>query len=115
MRSLLRPADRTVSNEQTSFGDIVMDLTTRRVQRGGHSLHIGATEFRLLHFLMRHPRRVFSRAEVLDSVWGHAVDIESPTLDVHVGRLRKALARAYGIELIHTVHRTGYALDDISK
>ena len=114
MRGLLRRADGAVPHEQISFSDIVMDLTTRRVRRGGQPVHMSPTEFKLLHFLMRHPGRVFSRAEVLDAVWGRAVEIQHRTLDVHIGRLRHALARPNATELIQNVRGTGYALDETS-
>ena len=114
MRGLLRRADGAVPHEQISFSDIVMDLKTRRVRRGGQPVHMSPTEFKLLHFLMRHPGRVFSRAEVLDAVWGRTVEIQHRTLDVHIGRLRHALARPNATELIQNVRGTGYALDETS-
>ena len=75
-------------------GDIELDRETRRVRRGGRELHLGPTEFRLLEFLMQSPGRVFSREQLLDGVWGRDVYVDERTVDVHVGRLRKALNRA---------------------
>ena len=72
-------------------GDLELDRTTRRVRRAGAELHLGPTEFRLLEFLMQAPGRVYSRAQLLDAVWGRDVYIDERTVDVHVGRLRTAL------------------------
>ena len=93
------------------FGDLTLDRETRRVHRGGDEVRLGPTEFRLLECLMRRPGRVFSRAQLLDIVWGREVYVEERTVDVHVGRLRKALNRGGAADLIRTVRGTGYALD----
>ena len=93
-------------------GDIELDRERRRVSRGGREVPLGPTEFRLLEFLMQSPGRVFSREQLLDSVWGRDVYIDERTVDVHVGRLRKALNRGHDNDPIRTVRGSGYALDD---
>jgi len=82
------------------------------VSRKGHPVELGPTEFRLLEFLMERPGRVFSREQLLDGVWGRDVYIDERTVDVHVGRLRKALNRGHSDDPIRTVRGAGYALDD---
>jgi len=81
-----------------------------RVTRQGDDIHLGPTEFRLLDYFMQHPGRVFSREQLLDTVWGSDVYVEARTVDVHVGRLRKALRNAGGDDPIRTVRSAGYAL-----
>ena len=93
-------------------GDIELDREKRRVSRAGREIPLGPTEFRLLEFLMQSPGRVFSREQLLDGVWGSEVYIDERTVDVHVGRLRKALNRGREADPIRTVHGAGYALDD---
>jgi two-component system phosphate regulon response regulator PhoB len=82
-----------------------------RVKRSGREVHLGPTEFRLLDYLMQHPGRVFSREQLLDAVWGSDVYVEARTVDVHIGRLRKALNREIENDPIRTVRSAGYALD----
>jgi len=93
-------------------GDIELDRERRRVSRGGREVPLGPTEFRLLEFLMQSPGRVFSREQLLDSVWGRDVYIDERTVDVHVGRLRKALNRGRTVDPIRTVRGSGYSLDE---
>ncbi|MGI6246429.1 MAG: phosphate regulon transcriptional regulator PhoB [Pseudochelatococcus sp.] len=93
-------------------GDIELDRETRRVRRNGRELHLGPTEFKLLEFLMQSPGRVFTREQLLDGVWGHDVYIDERTVDVHVGRLRKAINRARSPDPIRTVRGAGYAFDE---
>jgi two-component system phosphate regulon response regulator PhoB len=95
-----------------SFGDVALDREKKRVSRGGREVELGPTEYRLLEFLMERPGRVFSREQLLDGVWGSEVYIDERTVDVHVGRLRKALNRGREIDPIRTVRGAGYALDD---
>lgn len=95
-----------------AMGDLELDRNTRRVRREGSELHLGPTEFRLLEFLMQSPGRVFSRAQLLDAVWGRDVYIDERTVDVHVGRLRKALTPAGLKDPLRTVRGTGYAFDE---
>lgn len=93
-------------------GDIDLDRETRRVKRGGQEIHLGPTEFRLLECLMEKPGRVFSRAQLLDSVWSISAEIDERTVDVHVGRLRKAMIRGREKDPIRTVRGTGYSFDE---
>jgi len=86
IRAVMRRTRPSISAEQLSFADIEMDLTAHRVTRGGRSTHLGPTEFRLLRHFMEHPGRVFSREQLLDSVWGHDVYVEPRTVDVHILR-----------------------------
>jgi len=91
-------------------GALRLDPTTRRVTGHERDIKLGATEFRLLHFLMVQPERVHSRAQLLDRVWGDHVFIEERTVDVHVKRLREALAPARCAHMIETVRGAGYRL-----
>ena len=93
-------------------GDIELDREKKRVARAGRDITLGPTEFRLLEFLMENPGRVFTREQLLDRVWGRDVYIDERTVDVHVGRLRKALNRGRAIDPIRTVRGAGYALND---
>jgi two-component system phosphate regulon response regulator PhoB len=95
-----------------SYGELELDREKKRVSRSGRAIDLGPTEFRLLEFLMERPGRVFSREQLLDGVWGRDVYIDERTVDVHVGRLRKALNRGYANDPIRTVRGAGYALDD---
>jgi two-component system phosphate regulon response regulator PhoB len=95
-----------------SFGELQLDRDKKRVSRSGQAIDVGPTEFRLLEFLMERPGRVFSREQLLDGVWGRDVYIDERTVDVHVGRLRKALNHGYSDDPIRTVRGSGYALDD---
>ena len=94
------------------IGDLSLNRETHRVKRGARDLHLGPTEFRILEFLMERPGRVFSRAHLLDSVWGMESEIDERTVDVHVGRLRKAINQPDEKDPIRTVRGTGYAFDD---
>jgi two-component system phosphate regulon response regulator PhoB len=95
-----------------AMGPLRLDPAQRQVWRAGargdQELKMGPTEFRLLHFLMRHPDRVHSRAQLLDKVWGDHVFIEERTVDVHIKRLREALTDVSGNEWIETVRGSGY-------
>jgi two-component system, OmpR family, phosphate regulon response regulator PhoB len=95
-----------------SAGDLEVDRRTRRVRRGGDELHLGPNEFRLLEFLMQTPGRVYSRAQLLDAVWGRDVYVDERTVDVHVGRLRKAITPAGQKNPLRTVRGAGYAFDE---
>jgi two-component system, OmpR family, phosphate regulon response regulator PhoB len=111
MRALLRRAGAVPVRGQHEFHDITMDLTAHRVQRNGRPIHLGPTEFRLLEFLMQHPRRVFSREELLNSVWGPDIHVEPRTVDVHIRRLRKSINGDGELDVVRTVRAAGYALD----
>lgn len=110
-RALLRRAKSPSVEEMLSYRDIVMDLGAHRVQRGGHLLHLGPTEFRLLRVFLERPGRVFSREQLLDKVWGRDIHVESRTVDVHIRRLRLALNANGASDVIRTVRAAGYALD----
>ncbi|MEM1344714.1 MAG: phosphate regulon transcriptional regulator PhoB [Pseudomonadota bacterium] len=112
VRALLRRSRPTLSADVATFGDLVLDRETRRVRRAAREVHLGPTEFRLLDCLMQRPGRVFSREQLLDLVWGRDVYVEVRTVDVHVGRLRKALNRGGERDPIRTVRAAGYALDE---
>ena len=93
VRAVLRRARPALAEERLVRSDIVMDLATHRVARGGKNIHLGPTEFRLLRMFMERPYRVFTREQLLDNVWGRDIHVELRTVDVHIRRLRKALAR----------------------
>jgi len=111
MRALLRRTNAVPAKGQLSFHDISLDLSAHRVSRNGRPVHLGPTEFRLLEFFMQHPRRVFSREEVLDAVWGQDIHVEPRTVDVHIRRLRKAINGDGELDVVRTVRAAGYALD----
>jgi two-component system phosphate regulon response regulator PhoB len=112
VNALLRRASPERVADVLSFGDISIDREKKRVSRSGHAIDLGPTEYRLLEFLMERPGRVFSREQLLDGVWGSDIYIDERTVDVHVGRLRKALNRGHSDDPIRTVRGAGYALDD---
>jgi two-component system phosphate regulon response regulator PhoB len=111
MRALLRRANTVATKGRLAFHDIVMDLGAHRVHRNGRPLHLGPTEFRLLEFFLQHPRRVFSREELLDAVWGRDIHVEPRTVDVHIRRLRKSVNGEGELDVVRTVRAAGYALD----
>ena len=111
IRALLRRSGTAPARAPLVFHDLELDPTTHRVTRGGRVLHLGPTEFRLLEFFMRHPRRVFSREDVLNAVWGRDIHVEPRTVDVHIRRLRKSINAETDIDLVRTVRAAGYALD----
>ena len=111
IRAVLRRLRPGLAEDRVRYGDIVVDRVAHRVKRGGKEIHLGPTEFRLLDYLIQHPGRVFSREQLLDAVWGSDVYVEARTVDVHVGRLRKALNAADGADPIRTVRSAGYSLD----
>lgn len=111
IRAVLRRLRPGLAEDRVRCGDIVMDRVAHRVKRGGKEVHLGPTEFRLLDHFMQHPGRVFSREQLLDAVWGSDVYVEARTVDVHIGRLRKALGASEGGDPIRTVRSAGYSLD----
>ncbi len=111
MRAVLRRVHPGLGTETLEFEDLMIDLAAHRVRRGPRDVHLGPTEFRLLRHLMQYPGRVFSREQLLDSVWGRDIYVEPRTVDVHIRRLRKALNNGGEIDLIRTVRSAGYALD----
>jgi len=111
LRAVLRRIRPGLAEDRILRGDILIDRVAHRVRRGEREVHLGPTEFRLLDYLMQHPGRVFSREQLLDAVWGSDVYVETRTVDVHIGRLRKALNQGPEIDPIRTVRSAGYALD----
>lgn len=110
VRTQLRRTRPTTMGERLSFEDILLDAGEHRVFRAGQALHLGPTEFRLLSTLMERPGRVWTREQLLDRVWGRDIYVDSRTIDVHVGRLRKALMANGGTNPVRTVRGAGYAL-----
>lgn len=113
VRALLRRAKPEHVATLLRAGDIELDRETHRVHRAGREIHLGPTEFRLLEFLMQSPGRVFSREQLLDGVWGQDVYIDERTVDVHVGRLRKAINRGRQSDPIRTVRGAGYSFNEM--
>jgi two-component system phosphate regulon response regulator PhoB len=111
IRAHLRRTHPAYSDEMLSCGDIIMDLVAHKVHRGERQVHLGPTEYRLLRHLMEHQGRVFSREQLLDSVWGRDVYVEARTVDVHIRRLRKALNGKEDQDYIRTVRAAGYAIE----
>lgn len=111
LRAVLRRIRPGLAEDSLIHGDIVIDRVAHRVRRDGQEIHLGPTEFRLLDYFMQHPGRVFSREQLLDAVWGSDVYVEARTVDVHVGRLRKALNAVRDSDPIRTVRSAGYSLD----
>lgn len=115
VRALLRRAQPSLLEDTIRAGNIEIDTKAFRVKRMGADIHLGPTEFRLLDHFMRNPGRVFSREQLLDAIWGRDVYVEARTVDVHIGRLRKALKKVGGDDPIRTVRSAGYAFEIISK
>jgi len=110
--AVLRRVRPALAGERLAYADIEMDVVGHKVRRGGKSVALGPTEFRLLRHLMEHPGRVFSRERLLSAVWSHGAEIESRTVDVHVRRLRQALNQGGRPDIIRTVRSAGYSLDE---
>jgi two-component system phosphate regulon response regulator PhoB len=110
VRSQLRRARPSSQGEALTYGDITLDPSTHRVNRAGQPVKLGPTEFRLLATLLEKPGRVWSREQLLDRVWGRDIYVDTRTVDVHVGRLRKALSVTGGDDPLRTVRGAGYAL-----
>jgi two-component system phosphate regulon response regulator PhoB len=111
MRALMRRSNTVPAKGELRFHDIVLDLAAHRISRNGRQLHLGPTEYRLMEFLMQRPRRVFSREELLDAIWGPSIHVEPRTVDVHIRRLRKAINAPDELDVVRTVRAAGYALD----
>jgi two-component system phosphate regulon response regulator PhoB len=111
IRAVLRRIRPGLAEDRVRQGDITIDRVAHRVKRAGREVHLGPTEFRLLDYFMQHPGRVFSREQLLNAVWGSDVYVETRTVDVHIGRLRRALTREADADPIRTVRSAGYALD----
>lgn len=110
IRTQLRRTRPAAVGERLEYEDIILDISEHRVYRAGAPLTLGPTEFRLLTSFMERPGRVWSREQLLDRVWGRDIYVDSRTVDVHVGRLRKALKALGGQDPIRTVRGSGYAL-----
>ncbi|MBC7141778.1 MAG: phosphate regulon transcriptional regulator PhoB [Rhodobacteraceae bacterium] len=110
VRTQLRRSRPAAMGEMLEFEDITLDTETHRVHRDGKVLKLGPTEFRLLTTFMEKPGRVWSREQLLDRVWGRDIYVDTRTVDVHVGRLRKALCAHGGEDPVRTVRGAGYAL-----
>ena len=109
--SVLRRSKPITSQEVLMYADIEMDLTTFRVKRSGRYISLGPTEYRLLRHFLENPKRVYSREQLLDAIWGRDIAVSARTVDVHIRRLRKALNSENGADLIRTVRSAGYALE----
>ena len=112
LRAVMRRIRPSLAEDVVRIGDIEMDRTAHRVRRAGQDVHLGPTEFKILDPLIQHPGRVFSREQLLDAIWGSDVYVETRTVDVHVGRLRKALNPRGERDPIRTVRSAGYAMDE---
>ena len=112
VRTILRRANPDAVAEVLQAGDIALDRRARRVTRSKRDIDLSPTEFRLLEHLMQNPGRVYSRAQLLDAVWGRDIYVDERTVDVHVGRLRKSLQRGRESDPIRTVRSMGYAFDE---
>jgi two-component system phosphate regulon response regulator PhoB len=111
VKAILRRIRPALAGEVLTVGDLSLDAAAHRITRSGRDLALGPTEFRLLRFFMEHPGRVFSRAHLLDAVWGTASEIEERTVDVHIRRLRQAIAVPGLSDPVRTVRSAGYALE----
>ena len=111
IRAVLRRAKPTLVADTITAGDIELDRAAHRVRRAGREVKLGPTEYRLLDHLIQHPGRVFSREQLLNAVWGSDVYVEARTVDVHIGRLRKALRQDGASDPVRTVRSAGYALE----
>ena len=111
LRAVMRRIRPGLAEDKVTVGDITIDRASHRVRRDGREIHLGPTEYRLLDHLMQYPGRVFSREQLLNAVWGSEVYVETRTVDVHVGRLRKALNDEGEVDPIRTVRAAGYAID----
>jgi two-component system, OmpR family, phosphate regulon response regulator PhoB len=112
VHALLRRSRPERVVERLYAGDLDLDRLTRRVRRGERDIRLGPTDFRLLEYLLEKPGRVFSRAQLLDLVWGRSAEVDERTVDVHIGRLRKKLSKGRERDPIRTVRGAGYAIDD---
>ena len=111
-RAIMRRLRPGLVEDVLARGNITMDRTSHRVRRANREVHLGPTEYRILERLMQSPGRVFSREQLLDIIWGTDVYVEARTVDVHIGRLRKALNQAGESDPIRTVRSAGYSFDE---
>jgi two-component system phosphate regulon response regulator PhoB len=111
-RAIMRRLRPGLVEDVLARGNITMDRTSHRVRRANREVHLGPTEYRILERLMQSPGRVFSREQLLDIIWGTDVYVEARTVDVHIGRLRKALNQTGESDPIRTVRSAGYSFDE---
>ena len=111
VKSLLKRTKPTLVEDISIFHDLKVDRITKRIFRGDKEIKVGPTEFRLLDFLIKSPKRVYSREQLLNNIWGNEINVEARTVDVHIRRLRKAINIEGLQELIRTVRSSGYSLD----
>ena len=111
IKSVLRRIRPGLADQVLQCGDLRMDHSSRRVFRSDREVKLGPTEFNLLYHLLQHPGRVFTREQLMDAVWGTDIYVETRTVDVHVGRLRKALNIDGMKDMIRTVRSVGYSLE----
>lgn len=112
IKSILRRVNPHAVAEELKAGDLLLNRATKRVMRANRDVNLSPTEFRLLEHLMRNQGRVYSRSQLLDTVWGRDAEVDERTVDVHVGRLRKMLNRGKDVDPIRTVRTGGYAFNE---
>jgi two-component system phosphate regulon response regulator PhoB len=115
IKALLRRNAPQSTDDLIKIGELLLDPVSHRVSANDETVNLGPTEFRLLHFLMAHPERVHSRAQLLDRIWGDGVFVEERTVDVHIRRLRAALEASRCDDMIQTVRGTGYRFSALSQ
>lgn len=108
IKAVLRRRAPQLTDDEIEISGLKLDPVSHRITGNGSNLPLGPTEFRLLHFFMTHPERVFTRGQLLDQVWGDHVFLEERTVDVHIRRLRKALEPSNHHNLVETVRGSGY-------
>ena len=110
IKAVLRRSNPNTVSDSLKFDDLILDRIEKRVFRDGQEIKLGPTEFRLLDFFLTNPKRVYSRDQILESVWPNNVNVESRTIDVHIRRLRQSVNLKNKRELIRTVRSSGYSL-----
>ena len=110
IKAVLRRSNPNTVSDNLKFDDLMLDRIEKRVFRDGYEIKLGPTEFRLLDFFLTNPKRVYSRDQILESVWPNNVNVESRTIDVHIRRLRQSVNLKNKRELIRTVRSSGYSL-----
>jgi two-component system phosphate regulon response regulator PhoB len=111
VKAMLRRARPEIVASLLKVGEFELDRETHRVYRNGREIKLGPTEFRLLEFFLQAPGRVFSRAQLLDGVWGEDIYVDDRTVDVHIGRLRKSINLSGMRDTIRTVRGAGYSIE----
>ena len=110
IKAVLRRSNPNTVSDNLKFDDLMLDRIEKRVFRDGQEIKLGPTEFRLLEFFLTNPKRVYSRDQILESVWPNNINVESRTIDVHIRRLRQSVNLKNKKELIRTVRSSGYSL-----